>query len=45
MTLEEIKKCDNEDVRQAITDKIKQAENYCEVRKMSELLTQVLKYK
>ncbi len=43
--LEEIKKCDNEDVRQAITDKIKQAENYCEVRKMSELLTQVLKYK
>lgn len=43
--LKEIEKCDNEEMKQAIIDKIKQAENYREVKKMSDLLAQVLKYK
>lgn len=43
--LKEIEKCDNDDVKQAIITKIKQAENYREVKKMSDLLRQVLKYK
>lgn len=43
--LKEIEKCDNDDVKQAIIIKIKQAENYREVKKMSDLLQQVLKYK
>lgn len=42
--LEEIEKCDNEDVKRAIIDKIKQAENYREAKKMSDLLNRVLKY-
>ena len=43
--LKEIEKCDNKDVKQAIITKIKQAENYREVKKMSDLIQQVLKYK
>lgn len=43
--LEEIEHCDNEDVKHAITAKIKQAENYREVKKMSELMRQILDYK
>lgn len=42
--LTEIDKCDNEEVKNAIVDKIKQAENYREVQKMSDLLNQILKY-
>lgn len=42
--LTEIAKCDNEEVKNAIVDKIKQAENYREVQKMSDLLNQILKY-
>lgn len=36
--LQEIEKCDNKEVRQAITDKIRQADHYREMKKMSELL-------
>ncbi len=43
--LYEIEKCDNAEVRQVITDKIKQAENYREMKKMSDLLKSVLEYK
>ncbi len=43
--LHEIEKCDNAEVRQVITDKIKQAENYREMKKMSDLLKSVLEYK
>lgn len=43
--LKEIEKCDNKDIKQAIITKIKQAENYREVKKMSDLIQQVLKYK
>lgn len=43
--LKEIEKCDDEDIKQAIITKIKQAENYREVKKMSDLIQQVLKYK
>lgn len=43
--LKEIEKCDNKDVKQAIITKIRQAENYREVKKMSDLIQQVLKYK
>ena len=40
-----MEECDNEDVKQAVIDKIRQAENYREVKKMSDLLQQVLKYR
>ena len=43
--LKEIEKCDDEDVKHAIITKIKQAENYREVKKISDLTQQVLKYK
>lgn len=43
--LHEIEKCDNAEVRQVITDKIKQAENYREMKKMSDLLKGILEYK
>lgn len=43
--LSEIEKCDNEDIKQAIVAKIKQAENYREVMKMSDLIQQTLDYK
>ena len=43
--LKEIEKCDDEDIKQASTTKIKQAENYREVKRMSDLIGQVLKYK
>ena len=43
--LKEIEKCDDEDIKQAIITKIKQAENFREVKKMSDLIRQVLKYK
>lgn len=43
--LKEIEKCHDEDVKQAITTKIKQAEKYREVKNMSDLIQQVLKYK
>lgn len=43
--LKEIEKCDDKEVKQAIITKIKQAENYREVKKMSDLIQQVLKYK
>ena len=36
--MQEIEKCDNKEVRQAITDKIRQADHYREMKKMSELL-------
>lgn len=43
--LKEIEKCDDNKVKQAIITKIKQAENYREVNKMSDLMQRVLKYK
>ena len=43
--LHEIEKCDNAEVRQAIADKIKQADNYREMKKMSDLLKDILQYK
>lgn len=43
--LREIEKCDNAEVRQAIADKIKQADNYREMKKMSDLLNDILQYK
>lgn len=43
--LHEIEKCDNEEVKQAIMDKIKHADNYHEMKKMSELLKNILEYK
>lgn len=43
--LKQIEHCDNEDIKQSIISKIKQAENYCEAKKMSELLRQTLEYK
>ncbi|MCM1103011.1 MAG: hypothetical protein NC409_02800 [Clostridium sp.] len=43
--LHEIEKGDNVEVRQAIVNKIKQAENYREMKKMSDLLKSVLEYK
>lgn len=42
--LNEIENCDNENIKQSIKAKIKQAENYREVKKMSDLMQQVLKY-
>lgn len=42
--LNEIEKCNNEDVKRAIKTKIKQAENYRQVKKMSDLIQQVLEY-
>lgn len=41
----EVEKCDNEEVKEAIIEKIKQAENYREIKKMSDLLKSVLNYK
>lgn len=43
--LHEIEKCDNVEVKQAIVDKIKQADNYREMKKMADLLKNILKYK
>lgn len=43
--LREIEKCDNAEVKRAITDKIKQAGNYHEMKKMSDLLNGILKYR
>lgn len=43
--LREIEKCDNVEVKQAIMDKIKQADSYREVKKMSDLLKDILQYK
>lgn len=43
--LKEIEKCNDEDVKQAIITKIKQAENYREVKNMSDLIQQILNYK
>ena len=43
--LQEIENCDNEEVKQAIVSKIKQAENYREVKKMSDLIQQTLDFK
>lgn len=43
--LKEIEKCDDNDVKQSIITKIKQAENYREVKKLSDLIQQILKYK
>ena len=42
--LKEIQGCENEEVRQAIITKIKQAENYREQKRFSNLLDQILKY-
>lgn len=42
--LHEIEKCDNEDVRQAIEDKIRHASNYREMKGMPELLKNILRY-
>lgn len=42
--LHEIEKCDNEDVRQAIEDKIRHASNYREMKGMQELLKNILRY-
>ncbi|EOS70660.1 hypothetical protein C818_01257 [Lachnospiraceae bacterium MD308] len=43
--LREIEKCDNAEVKQTIADKIKQADSYREMKKMSDLLKDVLQYK
>lgn len=43
--LHEIEKCDNVEVKQAIVDKIKQADSYREMKKMADLLKNILKYK
>ena len=43
--LHEIEKCDNVEVKQAIVDKIKQADNYREMKKMADLLKNILQYK
>ena len=43
--LHEIEKCDNVEVKQAIVDKIKQADNYREIKKVSDLLKDILQYK
>lgn len=43
--LREIEKYDNVEVKQAIMDKIKQADSYREVKKMSDLLKDILQYK
>lgn len=43
--LHEIEKCDNVEVKQAIVDKIRQADNYREMKKMSDLLRDILQYK
>lgn len=43
--LHEIEKCDNVEVKQAIVDKIKQADNYREMKKTADLLKNILKYK
>ena len=43
--LREIEKCDNAEVKQTIADKIKQADNYREMKKMSDLLKDILQYK
>lgn len=42
--LKELEKCDNQEIKESIAAKIKQAENYREVKKMSGLLEQILKY-
>lgn len=43
--LHEIEKCDNADVKQAIVDKIMQADNYRDMKRMSGLLKNILEYK
>ncbi len=43
--LEQIENCDNDEIKEAIIDKIKQADNYRKVKKMSDLLSQMLEYK
>ena len=43
--LREIEKCDNADVKQAIVDKIMQADNYRDMKRMSGLLKNILEYK
>ena len=43
--LHEIEKCDNVEVKQAVVDKIKQADNYREMKKMADLLKNILLYK
>lgn len=43
--LREIEKCDNAEVKQAIEDKIKQAESYREMKKLSGLLKDILEYR
>jgi ABC-type Zn2+ transport system substrate-binding protein/surface adhesin len=40
--LKEIEQCDNPEIKQAIEDKIKQAENYRKVKKASDLLRDIL---
>lgn len=40
--LREIEKCGNEEVRQAVTAKIRQAQNYREKRKMADLVREIL---
>lgn len=42
--LHEIEKCDNEEIKRAIVDKIRQADNYREMKKISDLLKDILKY-
>ncbi len=41
----EIERCDNAEVKQAVKDKIKQADTYREMKNMSELLSGILKYR
>ncbi len=43
--LKEIAKCDNAEIKQAIITKIRQAENYREIKPMSDLLKRILEYK
>ena len=43
--LREIEKCDDVEVKQAIVDKIKQADGYREMKRMSDLLKDILRYK
>lgn len=42
--LQEIEKCDNAEVKQAIVDRIRQADHYREMKEMSDLMRDILKY-
>ena len=42
--LKQLEKCDNEEVKQAITDKIRQVGHYKEMKKMSDLLKDIFEY-